>query len=203
MVARYIYTALFIMMTPFILLRLLWRSRLAPAYRGRWAERFGFFEVAQGFSGPSIWVHAVSVGETIAAVPFIRSLQQRYPGAAIVVTTTTPTGSERVKAAFGETVFHVYAPYDLPMSVNRFLTKLRPTIAVMMETELWPNILRACQQRGVSVVVANARLSEKSARGYGRFANLSAQMMRDIALVAAQHSADGERFVALVWIEIN
>ena len=136
---RLLYTALFYLALPLVIARLIWRSRSAPAYAERWSERFGFFpELPQ--DRPTIWVHAVSVGETLAALPMIRQLQQRYPNHQLLVTTMTPTGSERVKAALGDSVHHVYAPYDLPDAVNRFLKRARPQLAVIMETELWPNI---------------------------------------------------------------
>lgn len=193
---RYLYTLFFYLILPLVVLRLLWRARSAPAYARRWGERFGFFPARVG-GRPAIWVHAVSVGETLAALPMIRQLQHRYPAHDLVVTTTTPTGSERVCAALGDTVFHVYAPYDLPDCLGRFLCRVRPQLAVIMETELWPNTIHACRQRGIPVVVANARLSERSARGYGRFAALSRSMLQQITVIAAQHDDDGERFVSL------
>lgn len=181
---------------PLVVLRLLWRARRAPAYARRWGERFGF-----GPTLPSgqkvIWVHSVSVGETLAAIPLIRSLQQRYPAARLVVTTMTPTGSERVRAAFGNSVHHVYAPYDLPGAVKRFLRRIEPALAVIMETELWPNTLHACHRNGVPVVLANARLSARSARGYGRVASLVEDMLAKLMVVAAQSRDDGQRFLTL------
>lgn len=193
---RYLYTLFFYLILPLVVLRLWWRSRSAPAYAQRWNERFGFVPTRHS-DRPAIWVHAVSVGETLAALPMIRQLQSRYPGHELIVTTTTPTGSERVRAALGDTVLHVYAPYDLPDCLGRFLRRVRPQLVVIMETELWPNTIHACQQRGIPVVVANARLSEKSARGYGRFAALSRAMLQQVTVIAAQHKDDGERFVRL------
>jgi 3-deoxy-D-manno-octulosonic-acid transferase len=193
---RYFYTLCFYVFLPLVVLRLLWRARSAPAYAQRWNERFGFF-TARRSSRPAIWVHAVSVGETLAALPMIRQLQARYPHHELIVTTTTPTGSERVRAALSDSVFHVYAPYDLPDCLGRFLRRVRPQLAVIMETELWPNTIHACHRRQIPVVVANARLSEKSARGYERFAALSRSMLQQITVIAAQHADDGERFVSL------
>lgn len=193
---RFFYTSIFYLLLPLVLLRLWWRARSAPAYAQRRRERFGFVP-ARRSDRPAIWVHAVSVGETLAALPMIRQLQSRYPGYELIVTTTTPTGSERVRAAFGDSVVHVYAPYDLPDCLGRFLRRMRPQLAVIMETELWPNTIHACYQRGIPVVVANARLSEKSARGYGRFAALARGMLQQITVIAAQHSDDGERFLRL------
>ena len=194
--ARLAYSLLFYLLTPFIFLRLLWRSRRAPAYRKRWGERLGWVP-SIGASRQVIWVHSVSVGETLAAVPMIKALQQRYPDALLAVTTMTPTGSARVAAEFGDSVYHVYAPYDLPCAVNRFLRRVRPQLLVIMETELWPNLIHYCRQHGTPVVVANARLSEKSAKGYRRFAALTVPMLAKVNRVAAQHRDDGARFQSL------
>jgi 3-deoxy-D-manno-octulosonic-acid transferase len=194
---RYLYTAFFYLITPLILLRLMWRARLAPAYAERWSERFGFFKAANIKPIGSIWVHAVSVGETLAALPMIKALQARYPELTLVVTTTTPTGSERVRAVLGDSVFHVYAPYDLPDCLSRFIARVKPQLAIIMETELWPNTIHACHQRDIPVVVANARLSAKSARGYQRFAALAQPMLSELSVVAAQHQDDASRFQSL------
>ncbi len=167
-----------------------------PGYRLRWAERFGSVAPIPA-ERKVIWVHAVSVGETVAAVPLIRRLQERYPDHLVAVTSTTPTGSERVRAMLGDSVYHCYAPYDLPSAVARALTRLHPDLLIIIETELWPNLIHHCQRRQIPVVVANARLSAKSARGYQRFSWLSAPMLRDITLVAAQYAEDGQRFVQL------
>lgn len=195
---RLLYTLVYALLMPLILLRLLLRSRLAPAYRQRWLERFGQFP-APGFdrSTPVIWLHAVSVGETLAAVPLVRHLQADHPEWQWMITTTTPTGSERVRAVFSNTVAHVYAPYDLPFFLAAFIQRVRPSIAIVMETELWPNMLHSCKQSHIPVLVANARLSEKSARGYAKLAPLIRSMLADISMIAAQQKADGERFIAL------
>lgn len=192
---RIFYTLFFYLVMPLILLRLVYRAIRAPEYGKRIGERFGLF------NSPSfdrcIWVHAVSVGETIAAVPLIRRLQENYPNCEIVVTTMTPTGSERVKALLGKEVFHVYAPYDIPGSVKRFLSRIKPDLLIIMETELWPNTIYYCRQNSIPVVLANARLSERSAKGYRRVPSLSRQMLEGVSCLAAQYSADGRRFVAL------
>lgn len=193
---RLLYTLLFYLLLPLVLLRLCWRALRAPAYARRWAERFGFFTGPQS-DQPVIWVHAVSVGETLAALPMIKALQAQYPNALLAVTTTTPTGSERVRAALGDSVFHVYAPYDLPDCLARFLSRLNPQLLIIMETELWPNTIAACAQRQIPVVLANARLSAKSARGYQRFARLAKPMVQRLSCVAAQHRDDAQRFQAL------
>lgn len=193
---RWFYSLFFYLCLPLVIVRLLWRARSAPAYAKRWGERFGFF-AARNSERPAIWVHAVSVGETLAALPLIKQLQTRFPEYDLVVTTTTPTGSERVRATLGDSVFHVYAPYDLPDCLGRFLRRIQPKLAVIMETELWPNTIAACHQRSIPLVVANARLSEKSARGYERFSALAKPMLEQITMIAAQHHDDGERFARL------
>ena len=195
---RYLYSALFYLLLPFIVMRMLWRSRNAPAYRQRLAERLGFFPSLQkSASGRVIWVHAVSVGETLAAAPLIEDLLRDYPEDQLVVTTTTPTGSERVQALFGNRVFHVYSPWDMPGAVCRFLSRIRPDLLLVMETELWPNLLHYSGQRGCRIVLGNARLSARSARGYGKLAALTREMLRQLDVVACQSPADGERLLAL------
>lgn len=193
-----LYTLLSSLLLPFALLRMLWRSRKSPAYRQRWLERFGVFSPPHfNRTRPVIWLHAVSVGETLAAVPLVKTLQNRHPEWQWVLTTTTPTGSERVKSVFGNSVQHVYCPFDLPPFINGFLGRTQPSLAIIMETELWPNLLHASQQRGIPTVLANARLSEKSARGYARFAPLTRALLADLDVVTAQQQADGDRFIAL------
>lgn len=194
--ARLLYTLLFYLLMPLVLARLLWRSCKAPEYRKRWGQRFGFVP-AVPVSQKVIWVHAVSVGETLAAVPMIQQLQSQYPEHLLVVTTMTPTGSARVKSVFGDSVYHVYAPYDLPDILNRFIRTVHPDLLVIMETELWPNLIHHCHKRDIPVVVANARLSEKSAKGYQKFSSLTAPMLQKISCVAAQHQNDGARFTTL------
>jgi 3-deoxy-D-manno-octulosonic-acid transferase len=179
---------------PLILMRLLWRGRRAPAYRRRWGERFGLVESLPD-TRQVIWVHAVSVGETIAAAPMIRRLQQQYPERIVLVTTMTPTGSEQVEKIFGNSVEHCYAPYDMPDAIARFLKRVHPTILVIMETELWPNLIHACHRRATPVVLANGRLSEKSAAGYAKIEALARPMLGRLSVVAAQTQADGERFL--------
>ncbi len=195
---RLLYTFIYTVLLPAILLRLLWRARLAPAYRQRWAERFGIFTPpAFDRQRPVIWLHAVSMGETLAAIPLVNRLRADHPDWQWVITTTTPTGSERVRAAFGDSVFHVYAPYDLPLFVHSFLRRTQPRLCIIMETELWPNLLAGCRARDIPTVIANARLSEKSARGYGKLAPLTRAMLQDVSLIASQQTDDGERFVRL------
>ncbi|MCQ4240382.1 lipid IV(A) 3-deoxy-D-manno-octulosonic acid transferase [Stutzerimonas stutzeri] len=189
---RTLYTLLFHLGLPLVFLRLLWRARRAPAYAKRIGERFalGLPELKPG----GIWVHAVSVGESIAAAPMIRELMARYPELPITITCMTPTGSERIQALFDDSVQHCYLPYDFPWAASRFLDRAQPKLAVVMETELWPNHIHQCVRRGIPVALANARLSERSARGYARFARLTAPMLAELSLIAVQTEAEAERF---------
>ncbi len=194
---RLLYTFLFYLALPFLLFRLWWRGLKAPAYRKRWLERLGFnYAKAENTEQP-IWIHAVSVGETLAIVPLVKLLQARHPGIPIVMTTMTPTGAERVEVTFGEGVTHYYCPYDIPCAIQRFLTHVNPRGCVIVETELWPNLVNACSQRNIPVLVANARLSERSAKGYARFGLMAEQMLQQIECIAVQNSNDGERFLSL------
>ncbi|MCC6302064.1 MAG: lipid IV(A) 3-deoxy-D-manno-octulosonic acid transferase [Gammaproteobacteria bacterium] len=192
---RFLYTLLLYAALPVVLLRLWRRGARNPAYRRRWSERFGFFPHAP--AAGALWIHAVSVGEAIAAFPLVHALRRRYPQRPIVFTTTTPTGSERVLREFGAGVLHGYLPYDLPGAVARFLARARPALAVVLETELWPNMYAACAARRIPLIVANARLSERSAAGYRRVARLTRATLERITLVAAQGDADAARFLAL------
>ncbi|MBC9249165.1 3-deoxy-D-manno-octulosonic acid transferase [Pseudomonas alcaligenes] len=189
---RTLYTLILHLALPFIFLRLLWRAWRAPAYGRRIGERFAVGLPALRPGG--IWVHAVSLGESIAAAPLIRELLARYPELPITVTSMTPTGSERIQALFGDQIQHCYLPYDLPWACARFLHRVQPRLALIMETELWPNHIHQCAKRGVPVVLANARLSERSARGYARFAKLTAPMLAELSLIAVQTEAEAERF---------
>lgn len=189
---RLLYTLLLHLGLPLVAIRLLLRARKAPAYARRTGERFSLGLPA--FRPGGIWVHAVSVGESIAAAPMIRALMARHPELPITVTCMTPTGSERIRALFGEQVQHCYLPYDLPWAAARFLDRLQPKLAVVMETELWPNHIHQCAKRGIPVVLANARLSERSARGYARFRKLTAPMLAELDWLAVQTETEAERF---------
>lgn len=193
---RLLYTVVMYAATPVILYRLLVRGLRLRSYLHRWAERFGYFK-APPFTHDSIWVHAVSVGELNAAIPLIIALRERYTDHPVVVTTVTPTGSERLRQVFGDSIFHVYLPYDLPASVKRFLKRIRPRLAVIMETEIWPNLYFACERRGIPVVIANARLSERSLRGYGPVQPLAGEAIRSATFIAAQSQTDYDRFLSL------
>ena len=192
---RVFYTFFYYVITPFIFLRLKKRAKQAPAYADRWNERLGKFTPPEKKGG--LWVHSVSVGETIAIAPLVKKLQTEYPEMPVTITTMTPTGSAQVKALFGDTVFHVYVPYDMPGAVKRFLNKVQPALCIIMETELWPNLIHYSRKRKIPIIIANARLSEKSAGGYAALPRLMANMLKKVAVVAAQSSRDGKRFVQL------
>jgi 3-deoxy-D-manno-octulosonic-acid transferase len=197
---RTLYNLLLHLAVPLIALRLAYRAWRAPAYARRIGERFALGLPALKPGG--IWVHAVSLGESIAAAPLIRELLARYPHLPITLTCMTPTGSERIQALFGGAEYrgrvqHCYLPYDLPWAAARFLRRAQPQLAVIMETELWPNHIHQCARRGIPVVLANARLSERSARGYARFARLTAPMLAELSLIAVQTAAEAGRFRGL------
>lgn len=186
-----LYTVLIYLASPVALAANLLRARRDPGYGDRLGERYGFTRAR--FDRPPLWVHAVSVGEVQAAAVLIRSLRQRYPEQPLLVTTGTHTGAQRVKALFGGTVTHAYLPYDMPGAVRRFLERVRPQIAIVMETEIWPNLFRACRSRGIPIVIASARLSEKSVRRYSRLQELAREVLQDV-FIAAQSPLDAARF---------
>ncbi|MBD8897363.1 lipid IV(A) 3-deoxy-D-manno-octulosonic acid transferase [Rhodanobacter sp. DHG33] len=192
---RFLYTLAMYLVTPLIVLRLALRGFRSRPYYWRWAERFGFFNAPLNLRD-SLWVHAVSVGEVNAAEPLIKALKRDYPGAPLVVTTVTPTGTARVRQLFGDSVFHIYLPYDLPYAVNRFLAGVRPRLALIVETEIWPNLYFACRRRGIPLMIVNARLSERSLRGYRPrpLRGMVRAALSCVDLVAAQSQTDAERY---------
>lgn len=175
---------------------LLWRGLSNRGYWQSWGERFGYGPTIAG-TGQALWIHAVSVGEVQAALPLVRALLERHPEYPLIVTTTTPTGKARVAQAFGDRVLHCYMPYDLPGAVKRFLARVRPRVAIILETELWPNLFHYCRAGKTPVVLANVRLSARSAAGYARFAGLVHNMLRNVDVVAAQSEDDATRLVRL------
>jgi 3-deoxy-D-manno-octulosonic-acid transferase len=189
------YTLLVLALLPWAVAHLLWRARRQPAYLRHWGERFGHFRPRP--PGPLIWIHAVSVGETRAAQPLIEALARRYPEHRILLTHMTPTGRATAKALFGGRVTRCYLPYDLPWTAHRFLRHYRPEIGVIMETELWPNHVAACKRLGIPLLLVNARLSEKSARRYARFPDLTRRTLERLSLVAAIGDEDARRLAAL------
>jgi len=192
---RTVYSILFYVGMPFVWLRLLWRSRRDPNYAKRWSERLGY--VPKNIQSNCIWWHCVSVGETLAALPLIKKLIQSHPGVPVLVTGMTPSGSAQIQKHLGDVVSHMYAPYDLPHLWGRFLNKIKPKLLIIMETELWPNMLSKCHEKHIPVILINARLSERSAKGYGRFPILIKEMLNNLNIVAAQNQQDGDRFVKL------
>ncbi|WP_298440704.1 lipid IV(A) 3-deoxy-D-manno-octulosonic acid transferase [uncultured Ferrimonas sp.] len=191
---RFSYSLLLLLLTPAVMLYLGYRAIKSSAYRGRLGERLGMG--LPQLSAPIV-VHCASMGETLAALPLIRALQRRYPTTPLLVTTTTPTGSQQVKQQLGDSVHHCYLPLDLNGVMRRFVAHLNPKAVVLLETELWPNLVHHCHQQQVPVIVANARLSARSAKGYARFARVITPMLQQLNAVAVQHSADGERLMHL------
>ena len=193
---RLAYTLVHVLAMPVILLRLLWRARLNRDYLDCLHQRFGF-GAPLAREGAPIWIHAVSVGEVQAAIPVARALADRYPHHPLLFTTTTPTGRTRVRQVLGGAVEHRYMPYDLPWLIRAFLDRVRPRAVIVMETELWPNLFAECAARRIPLVLANVRLSERSARGYGHVSSLSASMLACVSAIAAQSEADASRVLAL------
>lgn len=192
---RGLYSAALYLLAPITVYHLIWRGFHQPAYFQRWPERYASYRDPP--RGRALWLHAVSVGEVNAAVPLVNALRRGRPDLRLLVTTITPTGSERVRALWGDDVDHVYLPYDLPGAVGRFLAHHRPHAALIMETELWPNLLFGCRDRGIPTYIVNARLSERSLRGYRVLAPLVARALRTVRVVAAQSMADAVRFARL------
>jgi 3-deoxy-D-manno-octulosonic-acid transferase len=192
---RTLYTWLLYAALPWALVRLWWRGRREPGYREALAERFGFSTLEP--RAKLLWVHAVSVGEARACAPLVRALQREHPDHDVLVTCLTASGRETVRQVFGETVLLAYLPYDFPLAVRRFLEHFRPRLGVLVETEVWPNLVHACRQYGVPVVLANARMSNRSARRYQRLGLLSRPVFASLAAVCAQGAADARRLTRL------
>ena len=191
---RLLYSIVFYLAQPLVWLRLLWRSRKQPEYLQHIGERYGFHGVAA--PQPLLWLHVVSVGETRAAEPLIKALLDAYPDHTLLLTHMTPTGRAtggELIAKYGARLIQAYLPYDLPDACGRFLEHFKPRFGLLMETELWPNLITACAQRSIPLALINARLSEKSQRGYLRFAPLIRPALAKLSGVAAQTPADGER----------
>ncbi|APF03886.1 TPA: lipid IV(A) 3-deoxy-D-manno-octulosonic acid transferase [Legionella pneumophila] len=190
---RFVYSFLMYLLTPYLFFRLWWKGRKLPAYRQRIAERFCLG--LQEYAPVDVWVHAVSLGEVIAATPLIDAmLDKRW---SVLVTTMTPTGSERVKSRFGHKVAHQYLPYDLPWVLKRFFKKTRPRVGIIMETELWPNLINQAHASGVSLFLANGRLSDRSLQGYLKLKYLFKPVLNQFSGILTQSNEDAERFIAL------
>lgn len=190
-----LYNLLIFLTTPVYILRLKWKSRLNRAYGERINERFGFYRQELAFQKHDIWVHAVSFGEAEVAKGLIT--QWLNQGKRVLVTSTTPTGSARIQALFQKKVTHVYLPFEWPSALKRLLKQFQPKLLVIMETELWPNLIRVSNQHNLNIVITNARLSEKSIKGYAYIRPLMRQILSYVTLVIAQTKEDGARFVDL------
>ncbi len=193
--ARLLYSLLLYLAAPLLLLRLLWRGRRQRAYLRHIPERFGFY--ADAGKQRYIWLHAVSVGETRAVEPLVRALQAQYPQHRILLTHMTPTGRETGVSLFGDSVTRCYLPYDYPGATRRFLEHFRPDAGLLIETEVWPNLIAAGVRCGIPLHLINARLSERSLRGYRKVGALACDALRGFSLIAAQTEADATRLQAL------
>lgn len=192
---RTLYSVLFYLLIPFILLRLIWRSIKAPDYRQRWGERMGYY--GRTYPQGVIWFHAVSVGEAEAVFPLVHRFQKQMPDKRILITTTTPTGSARVKAVMGQMVNHVYLPYDIPDAVERFMQCFKPVLAVIVETEIWPNLYHYCGKHNIPLYLVNARLSGRSTARYKKIPGLVHPVLTHIKTIAAQTEDDAQRFIEI------
>ena len=193
---RGLYSAALYLLLPITIYHLIWRSFRQGEYLQRWDERYAVYGSAPAHAG-TIWVHAVSVGEVNAAAPLINKLLALRPDTRLLVTSITPTGSARIRALWGDRVEHVYLPYDLPGAVSRFLRHYRPRVALVLETELWPNLMFGCREHGVPAWIVNARLSERSLRGYRLLRPLLRRALRSLRGVLAQSAGDAARFIDL------
>lgn len=197
--SRLAYTVAVLALLPWAALHLLWRARRQPEYLRHWRERFGCFPARnlQDPPQPTIWLHAVSVGETRAAQPLVAALRERYPGHRILFSHMTPTGRATSEALFGDSVERIYLPYDTPWAMRRLLRHYRPQLGLIMETELWPNLIAACRRAGVPLRLVNARMSERSARRYAMFPALTRDALQGLAAIGAQSAGDAARLTAL------
>ena len=198
---RFFYTGLMYFIQPVVLVFMWVRGFKAPNYRKRLGERYGFYANLKQPQANGIIIHAASVGEVIAATPLVQRIQKNYPHLPITFTTVTPTGSDRVKAAFGNTVTHCYLPYDIPFAIKRFIRFTQPKLCIVIETELWPNLICQLHQHQIPFVVANARLSARSARRYGKIKPRLQGMLSQISLIAPQDQISGNRYLALGYVK--
>lgn len=196
---RIFYSAVFYLIIPFVLLRLYWRGFKTPHHRQRWNERFALY--SQKYPQGVIWFHAVSVGEVEALFPLVKQIQTLHSDTPILITTMTPTGSARVKAVLGESVAHVYVPYDLPDAVYRFMQCFKPKLAVMIETEIWPNLFAHCGKNNIPLYIVNARIAARSVANYQKMSALIHPALAQVDLIATQTQADAEHFIAIGGIK--
>ena len=193
--ARFIYSLLISLFSPVFVLRLMVKGVNEPGYRRQWWRRFALGMPSRVRSGDGlIWVHAVSVGELLAVAPLVQRMLQEWPDKAVLITNTTPTGSEQTQKLFGDRVEHTWFPFDIPLVTGAFLRHWAPQLIVMVETEIWPNLMASAREQGIPVALVNARLSARSARGYARFGQFTRETLRDFSLIAAQSKSDDRRF---------
>jgi 3-deoxy-D-manno-octulosonic-acid transferase len=192
---RKLYSLLIYLVTPLVLLYLAFRGLRSRDYLKRWSERFAFFNAPQTTGG--IVVHAASLGEVNAASALTRQLGKQFPEVPLCLTTLTPTGSDRVRALFGESVFHVYVPLDLPGAVKRFYDRVQPRLLIIMETEIWPNLYHEAASRNIPIMIANARISQNSVAAYRRFRKMTGAVLDQVSRIAAQSSQDAARLIEI------
>lgn len=192
---RFFYSLLLYLLLPFTPIKLLWRGIKQVEYLQHWTERYGFFGTQ--YQQPIIWLHCVSVGETRAAAPLIHALLKQYPQYQILLTHSTPTGRETGHQLFGDKVLRAYLPYDTPCAVQRFLRHFQPKIGLLLETELWFNLIATCQHENIPLLLVNARLSERSAAGYAKLDKLVSHALKTLTWIAAQTVQDAQRLKSL------
>ena len=192
---RWLYSLLIYLLTPLVLAYLFIRGLRSRDYLSRWPERFGYFTPPRSSGG--IMIHSASMGEVNAASPLIKGLAKRYPQHTLYLTTLTPTGSSRIRELFGDAVFHVYAPLDLPGAVRRFFRRVKPQLLVIMETEIWPNLYHQAAALGIPILIANARISDHSIDNYRRFHKLTSGALEKVSEIAAQSALDAERLIRI------
>lgn len=193
---RSVYTCIFYLILPFLFVRLYLRGFKNPDFRKRWSERLAIYH--QAHEKNVIFFHAVSVGEVESIFTLVKQLLQQQPDVKILITTMTPTGSARVKAVMGDLVQHVYLPYDIPQFVQHFLSHFKPRLAVMLETEIWPNLFVLCKENNIPLLIINARLSQSSYQGYQKLAALAKPALNNVSAIATQTQEDADRFAALI-----
>ena len=193
--ARFLYSLLISLLSPLFVLRLLVKSVNESGYRRHWWRRFALGMPSRVRSGDGlIWVHAVSVGELLAVAPLVERMLQEWPDKAVLITNTTPTGSEQTQKLFGDRVEHTWFPFDTPLVTGAFLRHWSPQLVVMVETEIWPNVMASAHEQGIPVALVNARLSARPARGYARLGDFTRETLKGFSLIAAQSKSDDRRF---------
>ena len=195
-IAIKIYNVIFIILLPLLFLRLLLKSIKLKTYRFRWNERLGIFSSPQ--LNNSIWIHAVSVGEIMAAMPIIQKLQTMLPNNNIVVTCTTPAGSYVLEKTLSKQIFHVYFPFDINFAINNFLSRIKPKLLIILEKEIWPNLMFNCYTNNIPIIIANAQVSNKSFYRYSLIKSLMSSWLKNITCICAQTKFDAYKFKKLI-----